>query len=324
VVPTVAIQRGPQGTYVYAVGQDKTAQMKPVTIALTTGEVAVIDKGLEGGEQVIRRRPANQVRPGGQVAPTSPNGRPERRPGSGAGSGFARPWARQAAAHRPARRGRGSSPDAARSSRGSAGGRWRTACPRRTARGSRGSQAKFALPPDSIDRAVRRRGRPRRPRLPPPREYLRDRSFGGRSRRRCSCSACSWRASTGYRARRSPRCRRSITRRSWWRPSCRGRPPTRWPPRSPRRSSASSAGAVARADDVGVELRELADHAPVHARSRPSTPPARRPGRDQRGVELVAADAAGAADYSKSNPADQPILTLSVASARPLAARRGR
>jgi len=32
VVPTVAIQRGPQGTYVYAVGQDKTAQMKPVTI----------------------------------------------------------------------------------------------------------------------------------------------------------------------------------------------------------------------------------------------------------------------------------------------------
>src|SRR5512143_2858897 len=53
VVPTVAIQHGPQGTYVYAVGPDKTAQMKPVTIALTSGEVAVIGKGLDGGEQVI-------------------------------------------------------------------------------------------------------------------------------------------------------------------------------------------------------------------------------------------------------------------------------
>jgi multidrug efflux system membrane fusion protein len=91
VVPTVAIQRGPQGTYVYAVGQDKTAQMKPVTVALTTGEVAVVDKGLEGGEQVIIEG-QNQVRPGGQVQPTSPsggmNGGPNGGPNGGqAGSG---------------------------------------------------------------------------------------------------------------------------------------------------------------------------------------------------------------------------------------------
>ncbi len=71
VVPTVAIQRGPQGTYVYAVGQDKTAQMKPVTIALTTGEVAVIAKGLTGGERVIVEG-QNQVRPGGRVEPSHP------------------------------------------------------------------------------------------------------------------------------------------------------------------------------------------------------------------------------------------------------------
>jgi len=82
VVPTVAIQRGPQGTYVYAVGPDKTAQMKPVTIALTTGELAVISKGLEGGEQVLIEG-QNQVRPGGKVEPsTGAGGR-----GSGSGSG---------------------------------------------------------------------------------------------------------------------------------------------------------------------------------------------------------------------------------------------
>src|SRR5262245_31673929 len=74
VVPMVAIQRGPQGTYVYAVGPDKTAQMKPVTIAMTEGEVAVIGKGLAGGEQVIVEG-QNQVRPGGRVEPASPNGR---------------------------------------------------------------------------------------------------------------------------------------------------------------------------------------------------------------------------------------------------------
>ena len=85
VVPTVAIQRGPQGTYVYAVGQDKTAQMKPVTVALTSGEVAVVDRGLEGGEQVIIEG-QNQVRPGGQVQPTGPSGGPSGGPNAGSGA----------------------------------------------------------------------------------------------------------------------------------------------------------------------------------------------------------------------------------------------
>src|SRR5262245_58691172 len=73
VVPTVAIQHGPQGTYVYAVGADKTAQMKPVTVALTTGDVALIGKGLDGGESVIVEG-QNQVRPGGRVEPAHPGG----------------------------------------------------------------------------------------------------------------------------------------------------------------------------------------------------------------------------------------------------------
>lgn len=71
VIPTVAVQRGPQGTYVYAVNDDKTAEMKPITVALTTGEVAVVGKGLAGGERVIIEG-QNQVRPGGKVEPSHP------------------------------------------------------------------------------------------------------------------------------------------------------------------------------------------------------------------------------------------------------------
>jgi hypothetical protein len=44
-----------------------------VTIAMTTGDIAVIGKGLDGGEQVIIEG-QNQVRPGGRVAPSGVNG----------------------------------------------------------------------------------------------------------------------------------------------------------------------------------------------------------------------------------------------------------
>jgi multidrug efflux system membrane fusion protein len=53
VVPSAAIQRGPQGTYVYLVKPDKTAEMRTVTIGLTEGEVTAVDKGLSPGEQVV-------------------------------------------------------------------------------------------------------------------------------------------------------------------------------------------------------------------------------------------------------------------------------
>lgn len=92
VVPAVAIQRGPQGTFVYAVGADHVAQMKPVTVALTTGDIAVIGKGLDGGEQVIVEG-QNQVRPGGRVAPSGAHGpggapgAPGRAPGGERGRG---------------------------------------------------------------------------------------------------------------------------------------------------------------------------------------------------------------------------------------------
>jgi multidrug efflux system membrane fusion protein len=66
VVPSVAVQQGPQGTFVYVVGPDGTAAMKPVVVAFTTGDKSVLDKGIDGGEQVVTEG-ANQLRPGGKV-----------------------------------------------------------------------------------------------------------------------------------------------------------------------------------------------------------------------------------------------------------------
>jgi len=85
VVPAVAIQRGPEGTYVYIVGPDKTAMMKPVKVELMTGDRAVIATGLEGGEQVVVEG-QSQLRPGGRVEVVTEKGGKD---GSGSGRGSA-------------------------------------------------------------------------------------------------------------------------------------------------------------------------------------------------------------------------------------------
>jgi len=53
VVPTAAILRGPQGTFVYAVNADKTVQDRVVTVALTQGDTTVITKGVSPGDTVV-------------------------------------------------------------------------------------------------------------------------------------------------------------------------------------------------------------------------------------------------------------------------------
>lgn len=71
VIPAVAIQRGPQGTYVYVATADKTAEMRPVTVDITAADRAVITKGLAAGDQVVVEG-ANQLRPGGKVEIVTP------------------------------------------------------------------------------------------------------------------------------------------------------------------------------------------------------------------------------------------------------------
>jgi len=52
-VPTAAVQRSPQATFVYVVKPDNTAEVRNVTSTLTEGDQAMIDTGLAAGEVVV-------------------------------------------------------------------------------------------------------------------------------------------------------------------------------------------------------------------------------------------------------------------------------
>jgi len=68
VLPAPAVQRGPQGMFVYVVGPDQRAAVRPVQIERTEGETAIVASGLEVGEQVVADGQF-QLRPGSRVAP---------------------------------------------------------------------------------------------------------------------------------------------------------------------------------------------------------------------------------------------------------------
>jgi multidrug efflux system membrane fusion protein len=53
VLPAAAIQRGPQGTFVYMVKPDKTVEARTVALALTQGNIAVITSGVNPGDTVV-------------------------------------------------------------------------------------------------------------------------------------------------------------------------------------------------------------------------------------------------------------------------------
>src|SRR5579871_2702511 len=53
VVPTAAVLRGPQGTFVYTVNPDKTVKDRQVTISLTQGDTTVIANGVNPGDTVV-------------------------------------------------------------------------------------------------------------------------------------------------------------------------------------------------------------------------------------------------------------------------------
>ena len=53
VVPTAAVQRGPDGTFVYVVKDDNTVAMRPVMIQQQDDKQAVIGSGLQAGERVV-------------------------------------------------------------------------------------------------------------------------------------------------------------------------------------------------------------------------------------------------------------------------------
>ena len=53
VIPAAAIQRGPQGTYVFVAKADNTADIRPVTVAFTQDNLANIASGLSPAEIVV-------------------------------------------------------------------------------------------------------------------------------------------------------------------------------------------------------------------------------------------------------------------------------
>ena len=53
IVPVAAVQRGPQGAYVWIVGSDGTAAMRTVTLGISEGGNQQITKGLAPGDRVV-------------------------------------------------------------------------------------------------------------------------------------------------------------------------------------------------------------------------------------------------------------------------------
>ena len=53
IVPVAAVQRGPQGAYVWIVGSDGTATMRTVTLGISEGGNQQITKGLAPGDRVV-------------------------------------------------------------------------------------------------------------------------------------------------------------------------------------------------------------------------------------------------------------------------------
>jgi multidrug efflux system membrane fusion protein len=55
VIPSTAVQTGPEGQYVYVVGQDMVADIRRIEVQRTEGERTIVAKGLSKGERVVTR-----------------------------------------------------------------------------------------------------------------------------------------------------------------------------------------------------------------------------------------------------------------------------
>lgn len=92
VIPAAAIQRGPQGTYVFVAKADNTADIRPVTVAFTQDNLANIASGLSPSEVVITdgqdklqagsKIEVRQARPPGSSS-QAPSNTPSGKQGSG-------------------------------------------------------------------------------------------------------------------------------------------------------------------------------------------------------------------------------------------------
>jgi len=71
VVPSAAVQTGPQGQYVFLVKPDKTVAMQPVAVARTAGSETVVRSGVSAGDTVVTDGQLRLV-PGSRISIKSP------------------------------------------------------------------------------------------------------------------------------------------------------------------------------------------------------------------------------------------------------------
>jgi multidrug efflux system membrane fusion protein len=64
IVPSTSVQTGPEGQYVYLVGEDLTAELRRITVKRVEGERTIVATGLAPGERVVTR---GQLRLGPKV-----------------------------------------------------------------------------------------------------------------------------------------------------------------------------------------------------------------------------------------------------------------
>ena len=80
-VPTAAVQRGTQGSFVYVVKQDHTAEVRPVTLGENDGDDTAIAQGLTPGELVVVDG-AESLRAGRAVSLRTPTDSAEKQAGT--------------------------------------------------------------------------------------------------------------------------------------------------------------------------------------------------------------------------------------------------
>ncbi|HEY0200315.1 MAG TPA: efflux RND transporter periplasmic adaptor subunit, partial [Burkholderiaceae bacterium] len=71
-IPTTAVQRGSQGTYVYALKDDKTVTVRRIRLGVTDGDRVSVHGDLAEGEHVVTDG-ADRLREGAQVAVIAPD-----------------------------------------------------------------------------------------------------------------------------------------------------------------------------------------------------------------------------------------------------------
>ena len=73
IIPTPAIQRGPQGTYVYVMLPDNTVKIQPVTIVLSASNQVGISNGIQPGDVVVTDG-TDKLQDGSKVEPHTATG----------------------------------------------------------------------------------------------------------------------------------------------------------------------------------------------------------------------------------------------------------